>query len=217
MRSRYCSVKQYLKDKLAKYKVDICILADSKDYFIYHLDVYPGKNKSDIYLYPSIRHLPTTQKAIADAILKSQIGNDIDGCRYLFMDNRYTAPQLLALMLTNYNTRAVGTCKANCKWFDLDALQLPKDIVRGDFKCLHDRRLRMVTTCWKDSRKLQTVSTVMNNGTQVVRRRNGVNIIDMISPNDIVLYQQNMEGVDRGDRHRMIGAEFSNVSHFKKW
>ena len=35
------------------------------------------------------------------------------GCRYLFMDNRYAAPQLLALMLTNYNIRAVGSCKAN--------------------------------------------------------------------------------------------------------
>ena len=57
----------------------------------------------------------------------------------------------------------------------------------------------------------------MKHGTQVVHRRNGANIIDVTCPNDIVLYQQNMEGVDRGDQHRMIGAGFSNVAHFKKW
>ena len=217
MRSRFCPVRQYNKDKPAKYRVDFFILADSKDYFIYHLDVYQGKNKANIDIHPSVRHLPTTQKAVANAILKSQIGNDVDGCRYLFMDNRYAAPQLLALMLTNYNIRAVGTCKANRKGFDSDALQLPKDAARGDFKRLHDKRLGMVITRWKDSKKLQTVSTVMKSGTQVVQRRNGANIIDVTCPNDIVLYQQNMGGVDRGDQHRMIGAGFSNVAHFKKW
>ena len=217
MRSRFCPVRQYNKDKPAKYRVDFFILADSRDYFIYHLDVYQGKNKANIDIHPSVRHLPTTQKAVANAILKSQIANDLDGCRYLFMDNRYAAPQLLALMLTNYNIRAVGTCKANHKGFESEALQLPKDAARGDFKRLHDKRLGMVITRWKDSKKLQTVSTVMKHGTQVIQRRNGANIIDVTCPNDIVLYQQNMGGVDRGDQHRMIGAGFSNVAHFKKW
>ena len=26
-----------------------------------------------------------------------------------------------------------------------------------------------------------------------------------------------MGGVDRGDQHRMVGADFANVSHYKKW
>ena len=182
MRSRFCPVRQYNKDKPAKYRVDFFILADSRDYFIYHLDVYQGKNKANIDIHPSVRHLPTTQKAVANAILKSQIANDLDGCRYLFMDNRYAAPQLLALMLTNYNIRAVGTCKANRKGFESDALQLPKDVARGDFKQLHDKRLGMVITRWKDSKKLQKVSTVMKHGTQVVQRRNRENIIDMTCP-----------------------------------
>ena len=182
MRSRFCPVRQYNKDKPAKYRVDFFILADSRDYFIYDLDVYQGKNKANFDIRPSVRHLPTTQKAVANAILKSQIANDLDGCWYLFMDNRYTAPQLLALMLTNYNIRAVGNCKANRKGFESDALQLPKDVARGDFKQLHDKRLGMVITRWKDSKKLQKVSTVMKHGTQVVQRRNRENIIDMTCP-----------------------------------
>ena len=60
------------------------------------------------------------------------------------MDNRYAAPQLLALMLTNHNIRAVGTCKAYHKGFNSDALQLLKDAAIGEFKRLYDKRLGMV-------------------------------------------------------------------------
>ena len=45
--------------------------------------------------------------------MKSQINNDKDRCRYIMMDNKFAAPQLLAIMLTNYNIRGVGTCKAS--------------------------------------------------------------------------------------------------------
>ena len=121
------------------------------DYFIYHLDVYQGKNKANIDIHPIVRHLPTTQKAVANSILKSGIDNDEYGCRYLFMDNRYAAPQLFALMLTNYNIRAVGTCKANQTGFKSDALQLPKKAEEGEYKRLVDKRLGMVTTRWRDS------------------------------------------------------------------
>ena len=133
------------------------------------------------------------------------------------MDNRYAAPQLFALMLTNYNIRAVGTCKANRTGFDSERLHLEKDASRGTYSRLHDNRLGMIITRWKDSKTLQTVSTVMKSGSQKVQRRNGSNIIEVDCPNDIVLYQQNMGGVDCGDQHRIVGAWFSNVAHFKKW
>ena len=217
MRSRFCPVRQYNKDKPAKYRVDFFILADSRDYFIYHLDVYQGKNKANIDIHPSVKHLPTTQKAVANAILKSQIDNDTDGCRYLFMDNRYAAPQLLALMLTNYNIRAVGTCKANRVGFDSAKLPVANNATRGTYARVVDKRLGMVISRWKDSKVLQTVSTVMQKGEQIVKRQVGANLVDVRCPNDIVLYQQNMGGVDRGDQHRMVGAGFANVSHYKKW
>ena len=60
MRSRFCPVRQYNKDKPAKYQVDFFILADSRDYFIYHLDVYQGKNKANIDIHASVQRLPTT-------------------------------------------------------------------------------------------------------------------------------------------------------------
>ena len=146
MRSRYCPVRQYNKDKPDKFRVDFFVMADTKYYFIYHLDVYQGANKSNIDIDPSTTKLPTTQKAVANAILKSGIANDPDGSRHMFMDNHYTVPQLLALMETTYNMRGCGTCRANRKGFDSDQQKLSSSCERGTFKRLVDKRLGMVIT-----------------------------------------------------------------------
>ena len=217
MRSRYCPVRQYNKDKPDKYRVDFFILADATHYFIYHLDVYQGRNTSNIDIHPYATCLPTTQKAVANAILKSGIDNDTNGCRYLMMDNRYTPPQLFALMLTNWNIRGVGTCRANRRGFASKELVLDKNAPRGSFVRLVDKRLGMVICRWKDSRILQTVSTIMLKGTEKIQRRKGSKIIEVIVPKDIKQYQNYMGGVDRGDQHRVMGAGFANVAHFKKW
>ena len=50
-----------------------------------------------------------------------------------------------------------------------------------------------------------------------VSRRTGATIIKVPCPNDVILYQKYMDGVDRGDQHRVVGAGFANVAHFKKW
>ena len=217
MRSRYCPVRQYNKDKPDKFRVDFFILADTKYYFIYHLDVYQGKNKANIDIDPTVSSLPTTQKAVANAILKSGIANDPNGCCHMFMDNRYSAPQLFALMSTNYNIRGCGTCKANRKGFDSEKLKLKNNCERGKFKRLVDKQLGMVITWWKDSKVVQTVSTIMEKGIGTVQRQTGPNKITVNCPNDIIRYVEGMGGVDRGDQVRLVGAGFSNVAHFKKW
>ena len=178
---------------------------------------YLGQNKANIDIDDSLKCLPTTQKAVANAIVQSGIANDINGCRYLYMDNRYACPQLLALLLTNYNVRGVGTCRAGRKGFPKNELTLDDKSDRGTFVRLVDKRLGMVATRWKDSKTLQVVSTVMKKGIDEVQRRTGSKLINVKCPNDIIMYQKNMGGVDRGDQHRVMGAGFANVSHFKKW
>ena len=126
-------------------------------------------------------------------------------------------PQLFALMLTSYNLRAVGTCKANRIGFDLDKLNMDKLCERGIFVRKVDSRLGMVMTRWKDSKILQIISTVMQPGIGEVRRRQGATVLRVKCPNDVIMYQNNMGGVDRGDQHRVVGAGFANVAHFKKW
>ncbi len=63
--------------------------------FIYHLNVYQGKNASNAFIAQEEWHLPTTQKAVVNAVLSSGIINRPDGMREIYMDNRYSAPPLL--------------------------------------------------------------------------------------------------------------------------
>ena len=78
------------------------------------------------------------------------------------MDNRYASPQLFALMLTNYNVKGIGTCKANKIGFGSDSIQLIKSCDRGAFSSKLDPRLGMIIIRWTDSKILQTVGTVQN-------------------------------------------------------
>jgi hypothetical protein len=91
-RSRYCPVRQYNKDKPQKFRVDFFICADSKNYFILHLDVYQGKNAANIGIHDSIVDLPTTQKAVANALHALGLHLSTDGMRHISMDNRYMCP-----------------------------------------------------------------------------------------------------------------------------
>jgi hypothetical protein len=80
-RSRYCPVQQYNKDKLDKFRADFFILAGSKLYIIYHIDVYQGRNAANTGIDEACISLPTTMKA-ANAVIKSQLGNgcnDVNG------------------------------------------------------------------------------------------------------------------------------------------
>ena len=132
------------------------------------------------------------------------------------MDYWYACPQLFALILSNYSIRGVGTCKANRKGFDSDMLPMDKKADRGKFIRLVDKILGMAITCWKDSKLLQVMSNVMKKGADVVQRRKWRDILDATCPNDIIMYQTYMGGVDRGNQHCIMGAGFANVSHFKK-
>ena len=102
-RSRRCSVRQYNKDKPNKYRVDFFILAGSKSYIIYHIDVYQGKNASNIGIDPRCHNLPTTMKAVVNAVIKTEFqngSNDVNGYRCISLDNRYQCPQLAFLLMT---------------------------------------------------------------------------------------------------------------------
>ena len=94
---------------------------------------------------------------------------------------------------------------------------MDKSCERGTFVRKVGSRLGMVMTRWKDSKILQIISTVMEPGIGEVSRRQGATVHTVKCPNDVILYQKGMGGVDRGDQHRVVGAGFANVAHFKKW
>jgi len=56
-------------------------------YFIYHIEVYQGKNAENIGIPEEIQDIPTTQKAVMNAVISSGIGKDTSVSCRLCMDN----------------------------------------------------------------------------------------------------------------------------------
>ena len=96
----YNPVHQYNVLKPDKYRIDFFVLINASQYknFIYHLDIYQGKNSNNAHIVEEAWHLPTTQKAVVNAIVLSGIHNDPDGMREIYMDNRYTALEPFILL-----------------------------------------------------------------------------------------------------------------------
>ena len=78
MRSRNGPSRQCNKDKSDKHAADYFIMEDATHYFIFQLEVHQGKNKANIDISPILHRLPTTQKVVANDIVKSQVTNEKD-------------------------------------------------------------------------------------------------------------------------------------------
>ena len=57
----------------------------------------------------------------------------------------------------------------------------------------------------------------MKHGQSTVQTRVGSKIVDVVCPNDIILHQKGIGGVDHDDRQYVVGVGFVNTTHFKKW
>ena len=57
----------------------------------------------------------------------------------------------------------------------------------------------MVISRWKDTDTLQTVSMVVKGGIGEVSRRTGAKTLAVTCPNDFIMHQKHMGGVDHGD------------------
>jgi hypothetical protein len=72
---------------------------------IYHIDVYQGKNACNVGIEEQCWNLPTTMKAVVNAVMQSKLyfgSNEVQGYRVLSLDNRYQCPQLAYLLWQRY-------------------------------------------------------------------------------------------------------------------
>jgi len=218
-RSRMCPVRQYNKDKPDKYRVDFYILSDSKYYFIYHMDVYQGKNDHNAYVDKIAAELPTTQKAVVNAIIKT--GLDMaapEGYRYLASDNKYNCNELLGILRDKCRVYGGGTCRKRRRGFDADQLNMVKSSTeRGDFKLLYDAKNEIINGQWRDSKVVNFASSVTDPSITEVFRQIKNRKLSFPCPRVLVQYQKTMFGVDKGDQIRMHGGGFARKAHFQKW
>ena len=91
---------QYNSSKPDKYRIDFFVLVNTSQgiNFIYHIDVYHEKNATHTHIVEEAWSLPTTQKAVINAVVSSGISTDPNGMQELYMDNWYTAPELFLLL-----------------------------------------------------------------------------------------------------------------------
>ena len=243
-RSRFCPVRMYNKDKPDKFRVDFFILAGSESYIIHHLDVYQGKNASNVSVHESCWNLPTTMKAVVNAVIQASLSkgsNDVNGYRCISLDNRYQCPQLAFLLWTRYVTThtfgiafqlcpylvsatsnsfrilTTGTCRTNRKGWPKDIMTLLKTAGRGTYKIAICRHYNLMAVQWCDSRVVNNVSSYMNFDVGQVRRRVGRIRQVVECPQVLIHYQSHMGGVDRGDQKRGHFGAFASYAHFKKW
>ena len=81
----------------------------SKGYnFIYFIDVYQGKNATNAHIVEEAWNLPTTQKAVVNAIVTTGLSTDPHDMREIHMDNSYSTPELFILLCEKYQILAYG-------------------------------------------------------------------------------------------------------------
>jgi len=218
-RSRMCPVRQYNKDKPDKYRVDFFILSDSKHYFIYHMDVYQGKNDHNCYIDKRAAELPTTQKAVVNALYKT--GLDVwspFGYRHMATDNRYGCCELAAICRDYFRIYMSCTARQKRKGWNKDIMTLiKKDTVRGEYLLAYDKDNEMLCGQWRDSKVVNFVSSVKDLSIGTAKRQVGSQQKKFPCPSVVLLYNATMFGVDKGDQIRMHGGGFARKAHFKKW
>ena len=218
-RSRMCPVRQHNKDKPDKYRVDFFILSDSKKYFIYHMDVYQGKNDHNCYIDKRAADLPTTQKAVINALYQTKL--DVwspFGYRSLSTDNRYGCCELGVIARDYFRIFLLSTSRQKRKGWDKDLMTLTKnDTERGDYLLAYDKDNDVIIGQWRDSKVVNFVTTVKDFTIGTAKRQVGSQQKRFPCPNVVLQCNQNMFGVDKGDQMRMHGGGFARKAHFKKW
>ena len=76
-RHRLNPVRMYNGSKPQKFRVDffICSVTEQDHYIILHIDIYQGKNSCNIDIAPEAQCLPTTMKAVSNAVCHLDIAN----------------------------------------------------------------------------------------------------------------------------------------------
>ena len=219
-RSRLCPVRQYNSNKPQKFCVDFFILSDAREYCILHIDVYQGKNSSNVGIHPDLIGLGTTQKAVMNAVYQMGLNDDTSAdARHIAMDNRYQCPELAVLLRERAGVLSTGTVRVKRKGWDktLMCLGVRGRPVRGQFKMVADKTNEIICMQWMDSKVVSLVTTTNITTVGTVKRQVGSNAVEFRCPDALIQYQRTMFGVDKGDQFRMHGGGFSNKAHFKKW
>jgi hypothetical protein len=180
--------------------------------------VYQGKNASNAHIVEEAWGLPTTQKAVVNAVISSGINNDPNGMREIYMDNRYTAPELFVILREKYQILACSTIRPNRKGWDAKIMNLTKSTPRGTSLERYDPMNKILFGQWNDNKVVSYISTLGVSGKVSVKRRIGANKVDFQIEEALKRYTRDnfMGGVDNVDKDKKIGGSFTKKGSFQK-
>jgi len=199
---------------------------------VLHLDVHQGENASQVSVNEEARGLPTTQRAVVNAVLESGLHLETRaGYRHVAMDNRYQCPELAVLLRERTRLYSTETCRKKRKGWNGTLLNMAKKeeatkaeaskgLVggpRNEAKFAHDKQNGIVACQWRDSKVVNCVSSIPDTSIGQVKRQRGAVASFCECPNMLIKHQQTMFGVDKGDQMRLHGGGFARKAHFKKW
>ena len=157
-------------------------------------------------------------KAVLNACYGLGLHKETQGMHHISMDNRYMAPQLAVILRERFHCFSTGTVCSNRLGWDKSLMNLSKTKDnRGTFKLIHDSVNGILCGQWIDSKVVSFVSSLEDTGHGVVKRQVGSRKKELNCPNPLIVYQQNMGSVDKGDQMRIQGGSFGTKGHFKKW
>ena len=73
--------------------------------------MYQVNNAGKFDIHNHAKQLPTTRKAVINAVLDSNIANDCCGAWKIFLDNGYSCPELFAILFEEIKIIGGGTCR----------------------------------------------------------------------------------------------------------
>jgi hypothetical protein len=96
--------------------------------------------------------VPTTQKAVVNAIMSSGLSDYSNGMREIYMDNCYSSPTLFVLLREKYGILACGTIRSNLKGWNSNVMNLKKSVPRGASLVKYDPTNKVLFGQWNDNK-----------------------------------------------------------------
>jgi hypothetical protein len=185
------------------------------------MDVYQGRNATNVNIDSRCLNLPTTMKAVVNAMFQTNLVHKTEeGYRCISMDNRYQCPELAVLLMKRFKILSTGTCRRNRKGWRPDLMDMAATTGgkgRGDSKMAFDRVNGILLIQWRDSRVVNCVSSILDTTLEATRRQIGRTSKIFSVPRPLKVYHRFMFAVDKGDQSRMHLGGFARKAHFQKW
>ena len=99
-----------------------------------------------------------------NSIIQSGIGNDPNGIRRLYMDNRYTCAALFILLHEKFDILCSGTMHVDCHGWPKQLMTLTKSAKRGPTLRKYDATNKILCMQWMDNKVVSLTSSLAVSG-----------------------------------------------------